>query len=136
MNKLGDLYSAYPALLGGFTRHWEKSVLPSHSAVENDRASQNFIVGLHSPIIFFFIHISHFFCPLLLISRSKSSLWTLNYLANQELFNFDGGGNRSDWKKPPVRDPFLKSQVPQVGIEPTLRTAIYHFSTWNFDDKF
>jgi hypothetical protein len=33
---------------------------------------------------FFFIRIAYFFCPLAAISRSKSSLWTPNYLANQD----------------------------------------------------
>jgi hypothetical protein len=85
-------------------------------------------VGLHPPVILLFIHISHFFCPLSFISQSKSSLWTPNYQAYQDLFNFDGGGNR---RKPPVRDPRRKSLlyratylVPRAGIEPTPRTDI------------
>jgi hypothetical protein len=69
-------------------------------------------VGLHSPVIILFIHISHFFCPLSFISRSKSSLWTPNCQAYQDLFNFDGGGNRSARTKPPVRDPRRLQQVP------------------------
>jgi hypothetical protein len=70
-----------------------------------------------------------FFLPAF-ISRSKSSLWTPNYQAYQGLFNFDGGGNRSARRKPPVRDLRRKSLfymvqlVPRAGIEPTPRTDI------------
>jgi hypothetical protein len=78
-----------------------------------------------------FIFLFFFFCPLSFISRSKSSLWTPNYQAYQDLFNFDGGGNRSARRKPPVCDPRRKSLlygatylVPRAGIEPTPRTDI------------
>jgi hypothetical protein len=54
-----------------------------------------------------------------------------NYQAYQELFNVDGGGNRSARRKPPVRDPRRKSLlygatylVLQAGIDPTPRTDI------------
>jgi hypothetical protein len=79
----------------------------------------------------FFIHIHFFFCQLSFISQSKSSLWTPNYQAYQDLFKFDGGGNRSARKKIPVRDLRRKSLlyganylVPRAGIEPTSRTDI------------
>jgi hypothetical protein len=54
-----------------------------------------------------------------------------NYQAYQDLFKFDGGGNRSARRKPPVRDLRRKSLiygatylVPRAGIEPTPRTDI------------
>jgi hypothetical protein len=72
-----------------------------------------------------------FFCPLSFISWFNSSLWTPNYQAFQDLFNFDGGGNRSGRRKPPVRDPRRKSLlygatylVTRAGIEPTPRPDI------------
>jgi hypothetical protein len=101
------------------TQFWCRSVLSS--VIQSGFILQSFIL----------IHISLFFCPLSFIPRSKSSLWTPYYQAYQDLFNFDGGGNRSAQRKPPVRDPRRKSLlhgatylVPRAGIEPTSRTDI------------
>jgi hypothetical protein len=70
------------------------------SVIQSGFILQPFI--LHSYFTFFF-------CPLSFISRSKYSLWTPNYQAYQDLFNFDGGRNRSARRKPPVRDSRRKS---------------------------
>jgi hypothetical protein len=85
-------------------------------------------IRLDSPVIYSSFICQIFVCPLYFISRSKSSLWTPNY---QDLFNFDGGGNWSARRKPPVRDPRRKSLlygatylVPWAGIELTPRTDI------------
>jgi hypothetical protein len=63
--------------------------------------------------------------------KMNSCIQKTPYLTYQELSNFDGGGNRSARRKPPVRDPrrkfFLYDAtylVPQGGIEPTPRTDI------------
>jgi hypothetical protein len=72
------------------TQFWCRSVISSRASFSNH---------------LFFIHISHIFCPLSFISRSKSSLWTI-----VKTFSiFDGGWNRSAWRKPPVRDQRRKS---------------------------
>jgi hypothetical protein len=123
---------------------WALSALHSHSHywlfyLGNNRvtATQFWCWSVISSVIqsgfihLFFIHISHFLCPLSLISRSKSSPEIPNYQAYQGLFNVDGGGNQSALRKPPVRDPRRKSLLygatyllPRAGIEPTPRTDI------------
>jgi hypothetical protein len=105
------------------------------SRLHNSGADQSFSSVIQSGFILqsFILHsyFTHIFCLLSFISRSKSSLWTRNYQAYQDFFNFDGGGNRSARRKPPVRDPCQKYLlygatylVPRAGIEPTPHTDI------------
>jgi hypothetical protein len=85
-------------------------------------------VGLHSPVIYSSFIFLFFFCPL-------SSSLDLNPPSELPIIKlikicsiFDGGGNWSARRKPPVRRKFLlygtTYLVPRAGIEPTPRTDI------------
>jgi hypothetical protein len=89
-------------------------------------------VWLHSPIIVASFIFHTFFCLLSFISLSKFSLWTPNYLANQELFKFWWWRKLEcpEQRKSTVQhNPHRKSLlycatylVPQARIEPAPRT--------------
>jgi hypothetical protein len=81
---------------------------------------------------FYCSFIFHFFSARFLLSLDLNPFSELPII---KLFKicliFDGGGNRSARRKPPVRDPRRKSLlygatylVPRAGIEPTPRTVI------------
>jgi hypothetical protein len=101
------------------TQFWcARSVITS--VIQSGFVLQSFI--LHSYFTFFlpaFFHLSIYILP-----RNSQ-------VSYQDLFNFDGGGNRSARRKPLVLDPRRKSLldgatylVPRAGIEPTPRTDI------------
>jgi hypothetical protein len=89
------------------------------------------ILQLIHLFIFFFvfcnIFVTGFPCEIRATLPGESTAATVSRLPR----TFDGGGNQSARRKPPVRDPRRKSLlygatylVPQAGIEPTPRTDI------------
>jgi hypothetical protein len=72
----------------------------------------------------FFLNFLHSACSLSPLDLNPPS--ELPIIKLIKIFNFDGGGNGSARRKPPVRDPHQQSLlygatylVPQAGIEPT-----------------
>jgi hypothetical protein len=74
-------------------------------------------VGLNYPINFFIIHISHCFRPLSFISRSKSSLYTPNFLTTVKPVKLG-----QSWDKPKVS---LIERCPHFTGQLALRTAVW-----------